>query len=156
MTEYVIAGCVIAGGRSQRMGRDKRMENLGGHSLLDRAVQRLRRQVTCLMINANDDAVGYVSYHLPVRSDPVAGFAGPLAGLLTALIWATEAKAEAVVTVAADTPFFPSDLVRRLFNAGDGEISCASSGGRLHPVFSLWRKPQQFVSPLEHALKDGS
>jgi len=152
MAKRTIAGCILAGGRSSRMGRDKRLELLGGKPLIAHAIDRLSGQVDHLMINANDEME---NYGLPVRDDPVPGFAGPLAGILAGLLWAVELKAESLVTVPSDSPFFPLDLVARLAMVPDCQIACAASGGRLHPVFGLWHQPTQFVGELEKALHDG-
>ena len=117
------------------------------------AIDRLGPQVDRLMINANDDPSDYAATGLPVRADPVPDFAGPLAGILAALLWAQEIDAAMLVTTPADAPFFPSDLVARLRAGEDRAIMSASSGGRLHPVFSLWRAPQDFIAPLRAALE---
>jgi molybdopterin-guanine dinucleotide biosynthesis protein A len=153
MAESVIAGCILAGGRSRRMGHDKRWALLDGRSLIDHAIARLKPQVDSLMINANDDPSNYAATELPIRADPIPDFAGPLAGILAALIWAEEIDAAAVMTVPSDAPFFPIDLVHRLAAVRDRAIVSASSGGRLHPVFSLWRKPQDLIAPLRAALE---
>lgn len=148
-----MAGCILAGGRSRRMGHDKRRAKLGGRSLIEHAIARLQPQVDRLMINANDDPSHYAATGLPVRADPIADFAGPLAGILAALIWAQEIGAEILVTIPSDAPFFPADLAARLDAVQGCAIVSASSGGRLHPVFSLWRKPESFLAPLRAALE---
>lgn len=153
MADRRIAGAILAGGRSRRMGRDKRRALLGGRSLIEHAIARLGPQVDLLMINANDDPSLYAATGLPVRADPVRDFAGPLAGILAALIWAQEIGADALVTVPSDAPLFPADLVSRLDAVHDRAIISASSGGRLHPVFSLWRNPLSFIAPLRTALE---
>ena len=153
MVEALIVGCILAGGRSLRMGRDKRSELLGGKPLIGHAIDRLRGQVDRLMINANDEAARHAGFGFPVRPDPLPDFAGPLAGILAGLIWAAEVEAQALVTVPSDSPFFPHDLVARLEEIETSDIICAASGGRLHPVFALWRRPQNFIAALDHALK---
>ena len=82
MAEGLIAGAILAGGRSRRMGHDKRLAMLAGRSLIEHAIARLKPQVDRLMINANDDPSHYAATGLPVRADPVPDFAGPLAGIL--------------------------------------------------------------------------
>lgn len=153
MPKRAIAGCVLAGGRSRRMGHDKRLARLANRSLIEHAIARLKPQVDRVMINANDDPSHYSATGLPVRADPIPGFAGPLAGILAALIWANEINARVLITVPSDAPFFPADLVSRLDAVQDRAIVCASSGGRLHPVFSLWREPESFIAPLREALE---
>ncbi|TJW08581.1 MAG: molybdenum cofactor guanylyltransferase MobA [Mesorhizobium sp.] len=136
-----IAGIILAGGQSRRMGGgDKTLLELGGRSLLDHVVKRLAQQTGPLALSANGDPTRFASFGLPVLADTVGGHAGPLAGILTGIEWAA-IGCDAVVTVAGDTPFFPKNLVERLAAAADskpGSIAVASSGGRRHPTFALW------------------
>jgi molybdopterin-guanine dinucleotide biosynthesis protein A len=108
-----------------------------------------------MVINANGDAARFAPWHLPVVSDSVAGFAGPLAGNLAGLDWAAAHRLAIrhVVSVAADTPFIPRDLVTRLAAAARAEqaqLACAASGGWSHPVIGLW--PVTIRDELRHAL----
>ncbi len=67
---------------------------------------------------------------------------GPLAGVLAGLDWAAGQMPDAghVASFATDTPFFPTDLVRRLYLEIErgAQLACARSGGRLQPVFAVW------------------
>ncbi|WP_421850948.1 molybdenum cofactor guanylyltransferase MobA [Oricola sp.] len=143
MTEpATIAGAVLAGGQSRRMGADKSQLLLGGVPLVERAAMRLAPQVAEVAINANGDPQRFANLGRPVIADIFTGFSGPLAGVHAAMCWAAGRNRgyTHVATVAADTPFFPLDLVLRLLaGAADGEtIAMASSGGNRHPVFGLW------------------
>lgn len=138
-------GVILAGGQASRMGGgDKGRLLLGGRSLLARVIERTRPQVAALALNANGDPVRFGDLGLPVLPDTVAGFPGPLAGVLAGMDWAAVQGASHVVTVAADTPFLPEDLVPRLLLAAEGgaAIVLASSlvDGRKtrHPTFGLW------------------
>jgi molybdopterin-guanine dinucleotide biosynthesis protein A len=78
-----------------------------------------------------------------VVADSVAGFVGPLAGILTGLDWAAEHTREVadVVSVPGDCPFLPRDLVARLASARQAAglpLACARSGDWRHPVVGLW------------------
>jgi len=153
-----IAGVILAGGQSRRMGGgDKCLRELGGRTLLSRIVERVRPQVAALVLNANGDAARFADFALPVAADSVAGFAGPLAGVLTGLEWAREhAPASAyVASFACDAPFAPADLVARLARAvadQGADMACAASAGRDHPVFGLW--PVGLAGELRRALVD--
>ncbi|TKA94782.1 molybdenum cofactor guanylyltransferase MobA, partial [Cereibacter changlensis] len=57
---------------------------------------------------------------------------------LAALDWAAAQGADAVVSASVDTPFLPGDLVPQLWLAGDGGLTVAECGGRLHPTCALW------------------
>lgn len=137
-----IAGLILAGGRSQRMGGgDKTLLPLGSEPILAHVVRRITPQVQSLALNANGDPDRFAGFGLPVISDTLPGFAGPLAGVLTGMEWAAGHGAVALVTVAGDTPFFPADLVERLAEArgnDSGRIAIARSAGRPHPTFALW------------------
>jgi molybdopterin-guanine dinucleotide biosynthesis protein A len=139
-----IAGIVLAGGLSRRMGGgDKCLQPLAGRPLLAHIVERAAGQVTALALNANGDAARFAAFGLPVVADSVPRFAGPLAGVLAGLDWAaaSDPRCTHVASFAGDAPFLPRDLVARLWAAvadGRHELACAASGGRAHPVFGLW------------------
>ncbi|MBL8697212.1 MAG: molybdenum cofactor guanylyltransferase MobA [Alphaproteobacteria bacterium] len=143
MAEHVV-GIVLAGGLSRRMGGgDKCLRPLGGRPMLAHVVERLAAQVDVVALNANGDAARFAAFGLEVLPDVVAGYAGPLAGILTGLEWtaARHPQARWLASAAADAPFFPRDLVARLVDAvtrSGRPLACASSGGRTHPVFGLW------------------
>ena len=83
-----IFGVLLAGGLGRRMGEgDKFLRQLAGRPLLAHVIERARPQVAGLMINANGDPARLAPYVLPVASDVVEGFPGPLAGVLTGLEW---------------------------------------------------------------------
>lgn len=150
MTEFpldrsAIAGVVLAGGRSQRMGRDKAGVMLGTESLLRHALTRLSQQAFPIAVNADAAAED-----VPVVSDRFPGKAGPMAGIHAAMVYAAGLPSIThVVTVSVDCPFFPADLVARLAAAVErpSQIAIAASEGRSHPVFGLW--PVTLAADLE-------
>lgn len=140
-------GIILAGGRSRRMGGgDKGLLPFGGATLLHRVITRLRPQVQTMALNANGDPARFAEYGLPVIADSIGGFAGPLAGVLAGLDWAATQGAQTVITVAADTPFYPADLAARLQAGAAAEnqpLAIAMSpdperGLARHPTFGLW------------------
>jgi len=153
-----VVGLLLAGGQSRRMGGgDKTLRLLGGIPLLERVIERLRPQIDALVLNANGDPARFARCALPVVPDSVPGFAGPLAGVLAGLDWAATHRSDChyVVSVATDAPFLPADLVVRLAEGLDeagADLTCATSGGRSHPVFGLW--PVRLRDDLRGALVD--
>lgn len=150
-------GVILAGGRATRMGGgDKGLLHLGDGTILDIVMDRFASQVAGMALNANGDAARFDDLGLPVLADSIDGFAGPLAGVLAGLDWAAAEGAEAIVTVAADTPFFPTDLVDRLVEVADGQthplVLAATPDGR-QPTFGLW--PAALRDDLRTALQDG-
>lgn len=149
-------GAILAGGLARRLGGgDKTLRVVGGHTVLARLIDRLQAQVTRLIINANNDPDRFGSLGLPIVPDNLPGHFGPLAGVLAALDWASDADPaiEFVVTVAGDLPFLPRDLVRRLHTAlrrDQAILACAGSAGRTHPVITLW--PVSLRTELRNAV----
>jgi molybdopterin-guanine dinucleotide biosynthesis protein A len=157
-------GVILAGGLATRMGGgDKgRLELLNGQSVLDFVIHTLGLQVDAMALNANGEAARFADLGLPVIADTIQGFAGPLAGVLAGLDWAAAQGAETIVTVAADTPFFPATLVADLCTTAQGQdhpLVLAATRDEYtskifrHPTFGLW--PVALRDDLRGALQDG-
>ncbi len=164
------AGVILAGGLSRRMfaagtpdalpgaAHDKTLLRLGTVTMLDRVIARFRPQVSALALNANGDPARFAPFGLPVIADTVAGFVGPLAGVLAGMRWsrAVAPGVTHIVSVSSDAPFLPSDLVARLVDAALAHpeaIAMAQSGGELHPVIGCW--PVALADDLDAALARG-
>jgi molybdopterin-guanine dinucleotide biosynthesis protein A len=150
---------VLAGGLARRMGGgDKPLRLLGGRTLLDHVIARLRPQAALLMLNANGDAARFAPWGLPVVPDGLPDHPGPLAGILAALDWTAEHHPALpwVVSAPGDSPFIPPDLVARLHAAREAagtQLACAASAGQAHPPIGLW--PVALRQDLRAALLAG-
>ena len=141
-----IFGVILAGGAGRRMGgADKALIQFGGETLLAQSIARLHPQVESLAISYNGASL---VTEFPILRD--AARLGPLSGILAAMDWAQ--GADAVVSVAVDTPHFPCDLVPRLHLAGDGGLAVARAA-RVHPTFGLW--PLSLRGALKEFLASG-
>jgi molybdopterin-guanine dinucleotide biosynthesis protein A len=149
-------GVLLAGGLARRMGGgDKPLKTIGGRTILDHVIARLKPQCDGLILNANGDPARFAAFGLPVVADTVEGFAGPLAGVLAALDWtaAQRPDVEWVLSAATDCPFLPRDLLVRLHQARASEgarLAVAASDGQTHPVIGLWNVALR--DELRHAL----
>lgn len=154
-----VIGIVLAGGKSSRMGGgDKALLQLGGRPMLAHVIERLRPQVAEIVLNANGDPGRFAAFGLPLVPDRLDGQMGPLAGVHAGLAWAEANRPESrfVITVAADTPFFPNDLVSQLCAGTDKanpKLVVAQSESGVHPVFALW--PVSLAPHLEGSLGRG-
>lgn len=158
ISKQSIAGVILAGGLSRRMGGgDKALRTLGGRPLLAHVVERARCQCASLVLNANGDPARFAAMDLPVAADSIEGFAGPLAGILAGMDWAAENAPDCawLASFAGDAPFAPVDLVARMaaaVEAQGADLATVSSGGRSHPVFGLW--PLRLREALRKAIVD--
>jgi molybdenum cofactor guanylyltransferase len=159
MRQAAVTGVVLAGGLSRRMGGgDKGLLSLAGKPMLQHVIERLRPQVASMLINANGDPARFAAFGLPVVADSIAGFVGPLAGVLAGM---QRSLAEAperrfIVTAPGDAPLLPSTLVADLLAGlagGTGSIALARSHGDLHPVIGIW--PVALAQDLEEQLAKG-
>jgi molybdenum cofactor guanylyltransferase len=154
-----LVGILLAGGKSSRMGGgDKCLLPLGGRPILAHVIERLKPQVTELIISANGDPARFSAFGLPVVADRLGFYAGPLAGILAGLEWvrANWPESRFAITAACDTPFLPADLVSRLrLASGEGapDLAVARSAEGMHAVFGLW--PVMLAPDLEASLLSG-
>jgi molybdopterin-guanine dinucleotide biosynthesis protein A len=139
-----VTGVILAGGLSRRMGGgDKGLLDLAGASMIARVAARLAPQVDAMIVNGNGDPTRFSALGCPVVADPIAGYVGPLAGILAGMEWARRNRPQDryVVSVSSDAPFIPADLVPRLRAAlaeRPTAIAVAKSADGLHPVIGLW------------------
>lgn len=139
-----VAGVILAGGRSRRMGGgDKWLLPLGGRPLLEHVIERVSGQVRQLALNANGDASRFAQFRLPVIADGIPDYPGPLAGVLAGMEWARRHAPDCpwIATFPADAPFLPHDLVARLLarlRERNADVAAAEGGGRSQHLAAVW------------------
>lgn len=109
-----ISGIILAGGRSRRLGADKREVRVGGAALLDRAVALCAPLVDDLVITARES--GQPRGGVPVIADEIPD-RGPMAGLLTGLRHCRHPRA---LVIPVDMPLLTVEFLRFLIQAGTG------------------------------------
>jgi len=120
--------------------------------LLDIIIERLSPQVSQLALSG-PVSEALADTGLPILSDQLPGFVGPLAGLLSALEWADQRGGQWVLSCPCDSPFLPLDLYSTLYEAVQKHhtpIAIARSQERNHPVFGLWSVT--LLESLRHTL----
>lgn len=147
-----VTGVVLAGGRATRMGgQDKGLIKLNGQPLFEYVISKLAPQVNNVVISANRNIEKYQSFGLPVLSDTLPDYPGPLAGMLSAM---QLLSSEWFLFCPCDTPNIPEDLAYQLW-ALKGESSCVwvNDGERDHPTTALAHR--SIISQLEQYLDSG-
>jgi molybdenum cofactor guanylyltransferase len=141
--------CILAGGLSSRLGRDKSRMKIHGTTLLTR--------VRTVALNSGIERTGYANARRGslkprvrvLRRDAVPR-CGPLGGIVTAL---RTTPARAVLFLACDMPFITPVLLRRLFRASaDGKCATFTTQDQragfplLLPVKALEAVEQQMAA----------
>lgn len=147
-----VAGVIIAGGRSARMGSDKAWMKVGGKSMLARIIERIAPQVTALALNVNGNPADFAGLNLTLIPDLHPETGTPVAGLHAGLSWVRRQGFDALLSMPCDCPFLPPDLVSRLASA-DADAAIATSGGQPHFLTGLWS--HTLLEELEQAIGTG-
>lgn len=129
-----LAGAILCGGLSSRMGVDKAGLDIDGSTLLERAAERLRTVADPLLL-----ATGSQARALPdcvSVPDAVPG-SGPLAGLVAVL---RRSPHRLCAVVAVDMPDIEPELLARLAALWDGEDAVVPLSPRgpepLHAIYA--------------------
>ena len=147
---------LIAGGRSSRMGRDKRFLQLGGTGLLERTLQKARAEhfqeiILCVEDDTPELRALAEQYGASLCRDDVPR-QGPMAGLAAGLSRMTTPWA---LALSSDMPFFDFAAVRPLREACQPgkQAVLPVAGGRRQPLAAFYH--QSFAEACRAALRRG-
>ena len=137
----MLAGIVLAGGRSSRMGRPKAALEWHGSTLLRRVTGLVGRAVDgpVFVVRAPGQDLPPLATGVEVVDDALAD-RGPLQGLAAGLA-ALEGRADAAYVSATDVPFLHPDFVRAVVAALDVDADAAvpHADGRPQPLAAAYR-----------------
>ena len=129
-------------------GGHKFMRRVGGSRIIEWVVERLRPQVSLLITSTGAIAVPLEGGMIGVPD--VVPDGGPLAGIHAALTWAAVVLGPEtrIVTVPADTPFIPPDLVRRFQGVADDPSSIVVAESASGPYYAVGSWPVGIAGDL--------
>lgn len=139
-----LAGIVLAGGRSRRMGRDKASLEWEGRPMLDVIAESIGQRCSPVLVAASASSQAFAELapdsELTWVTDEQVG-TGPLGGIVAALTAAKDAGAAAAFVCATDLPLVSADLIDELLRAltGSPDVVIAHEGGRDHPLSGIYR-----------------
>lgn len=125
---------ILAGGRSQRMGRDKATVKIHGNRMIDHMIDRFQDCQLPIVLSASQNYGTGLEY---VSDDPNAP-QGPVGAITSLCEYFLERKpfVRGFFTVPIDAPYAPLDLLEKL--GALRSCAIASSNDQLHPVFAYW------------------
>ncbi len=141
-----IAGLVLAGGRSRRMGRDKAGLVVGGETLLVRQLRLMRESGVgeswvSTGFGVRVEAGGLGEGVVLVRDELEDG--GPMEGIRQVL---ERSRAGHLLVLAVDLPGLSTDFLRRM-------LALRRAGGGVVPVGEQGMEPLCAVYPVHRALE---
>ena len=143
---------VLAGGKGGRLGRDKTLEKVGGHTMLQRVIDCLT--LICdeiIVVIARGQAEPSVSAEARVVVDLYPG-KGSLGGIYTGLVASGSFHN---LVVACDMPFLNPSILRYLMKVSPGfdVIIPRNREGRLEPLHALYSR--NCIDPIDQQLQQG-
>lgn len=130
-------GVLIAGGKSRRMGRDKRFLKVGGKSVFDRTLSLLMGTFveTIIVLAEPIDSLDVRGCRVVYDVIPNAGSLG---GLYTGLLAASQPR---IFAVACDMPFLDLELIRFMASFDDtADVIVAKLEGQFQPMHAIYSK----------------
>ena len=134
-----IRGYILAGGRSSRMGFDKRRLKIGGYSILERAGNLLEATLGRKPILAGDNLGPGLCRRYRNIVD-AASDKGPLGGLISCL--RDCAPEDWALILPVDMPYISQIEIEALINSinNNTEVVALGSGGKIEPLVGLYRR----------------
>jgi len=143
MPDGLLAGVILTGGRSKRMGGViKAQQILGGQTLIQHVIDRIKPQVDPLMLSVEEVSIDFAPYGLQQLADPEPGSNGPLGGLLSALSNLNKHQ-DWLLLAPCDAPFLPLDLGQKLKGQAvemEAQGCMVSYQSEVQPTFSIWNR----------------
>ena len=131
-----VTGVLLAGGKSRRMGQDKRLLSIGDETLYTRSLSVLRAIFERVVVVVAQDSPLMAS-DAPVLRD-VIPHCGSLGGLYTGL---KEARTQWVFAVACDMPFLDPGTIRHFTSLkGEGDVIMAKLRNGFQPMHALYHR----------------
>ena len=135
----ILAGIILCGGQSKRMGRPKAWLPFGDELMLPRVVRLLSEVASpIVVVAAPDQDLPPVPPDITVVRDEERG-RGPLQGLAAGLETLI-GRADAAYVSSCDVPFLRPQFVRRMIELlGEASICVPKVGEHHHPLAAVYR-----------------
>ncbi len=134
-----VALIVLAGGKNRRFGRNKALATIGGISLIERVVERLKPQTSqVLIVTSREQPDLPVTCEAEILAD-VYPDKGPLGGIYTGLL---ASQSPHSLVVACDMPFLNTELLCYMVKLSRGfdVVVPRLEEGKLEPLHAIYSK----------------
>jgi len=136
-----VTAIILAGGKNQRLGKAKATQIIGGKSIVERVIERLKPLASQILIVT---AAGQTDLLLRLKDDAdfltdlFPGY-GPLGGIYTGLAASHNSHS---IAVACDMPFLNTKLLGYMVEqAGDFDVVVPRlDGGMIEPLHAVYSR----------------
>ncbi len=131
-----VTGVLLAGGKSRRMGLDKRFLKLGGETLLRRALSVYERLFPEILVVVAEPVPELGDIGHQIVTDLIPNCA-TLGGLYTGLSVAHNPR---IFAAACDMPFLNPAVIGHLLECGDDDVVMPQLATGLQPMHAVYSK----------------
>ncbi len=149
MSKLSLAGVLLAGGTSKRMGQDKASYIFKGKPLMDYSLDILKAVSDTQIIVSKDKR--HTRQNIKMIADVIED-AGPLGAIYSALDFIDKDYA---IVLACDTPYVVTEVINTLISSIKSySIVIAAHNDRVHPTIGIYK--QSIHKQLGEFLKKGN
>jgi molybdopterin-guanine dinucleotide biosynthesis protein A len=146
-----ITGVLLAGGKSRRMGRDKRFIEIEGRTLLERSLAVLEKLFPEILVAVAGPDPELEGLRHRVVTDLIPGCA-TLGGLYTGLFYAANPR---IFAVACDMPFVNENAILRVIELGkEADVAMVKLSTGIQPMHALYAK--SCLGPMRKLIEAGN
>jgi molybdopterin-guanine dinucleotide biosynthesis protein A len=130
---------ILCGGKNLRLGRNKALETIGGKSLIEWVMERLRPLADqTVVVRAKEELELPVADKVEILVDVYPG-KGPLGGIYTGLM---AARSSTSLVVACDMPFLNTELLGYMLGLAPGfdAVVPRLAQGLVEPLHAVYAK----------------
>lgn len=140
-----LTGILVCGGKSTRMGTDKRFLKVDNQPLIYRTLQVLDKRCTEVLISCNDAKLDFLTYN--IIPDQFANM-GPMGGIYTCL---KSSSNNLNFVVACDMPMVSGNLLEKMLKIVDKQQAVIPLlNNRPQPLYGLYNK--SITPAIKHSI----
>ncbi|MCL1934496.1 MAG: molybdenum cofactor guanylyltransferase [Candidatus Azobacteroides sp.] len=135
MIEYMIEeACILAGGKSSRMGEDKGLKLLHGKPMIRYVIEALIPRFPRIKISAGNPEYNMFGYEVVADVIPEKG---PMGGIYTAL---KNLSGDDLFIISCDMPYISGSSFDGLLQQKNESATVAVCDGKIQPLFGIYGK----------------
>jgi len=144
-------GILLAGGLSRRYGAPKAFAKVHGTYFYEQMYAILEATCDHVVIVTREEFINWFpeNYHVIVDVEAYQG-CGPLAGIYSGM---DASIADAYIVLPCDMPLLRKDIIQKLYEKHQSDVTIVEVEGKLQPLVSVWN--HEMMVPIQTSLDQG-